>query len=166
VRDAIEGGVVYKLTNIFNGKAYVGKHEGDDHTDRINEHVRTSRSKGRGRNYAVHNAISKYGIEAFDIEVLERCGTAADLLFAEKWHILLCGTYYSGYNGTFGGEGRSGHSPSVKTRALLSAAMKAFWTPEKREAAAEERDAKHWSALRKRFAASFPISAARHRPEV
>jgi group I intron endonuclease len=58
---------IYKLTNICNGKFYIGKTFSIK--QRINDH-KTSKNKVSNKTF-IKNAISKYGWESFKIEILE-----------------------------------------------------------------------------------------------
>ncbi len=93
-------GVIYKLTNNLNCKAYVGQ---------------TTRSiEVRFREHAVAdsrigNAIRKYGAENFSCEVVEECESRAELDEREIfWIAHFDCKSPNGYNLTDGGEGGSG----------------------------------------------------------
>lgn len=99
---------VYVITNLVNGKQYVGKARNArkrwwDHCVRATY----------GSTQAVHCAIRKYGRGAFVVEVLERVADEAGAFEAERRHIARLRTTEVGYNMTAGGEGCSGyrHTP-------------------------------------------------------
>lgn len=95
--------IIYLLTNLVNGKRYVGK------TSRSLE-VRWQGHLGSARrgdsDMLVCRAIKKHGSNAFKREVLEEY-TDERLGETEKFWISLLGTHVSqgGYNLTFGGDG-------------------------------------------------------------
>ena len=63
-------GYIYKHTNKKNGKVYIGKTL-DKPEDRWRDHVNEANS---GKyNYRFHNAIRKYGEDAFSMEIIEKC---------------------------------------------------------------------------------------------
>jgi len=89
--------IVYKTTNLINGKIYIGK----DSKNNI---------KYYGSGKILKNSIKKYGIENFSKEVLETCESLHDLNIREIYWI----NFYDstnreiGYNLAPGGEGNSG----------------------------------------------------------
>lgn len=85
---------IYKITKKSNGKSYIG--QSNDIKRRINEH------QGK-RDLAIDQAIQKYGIDAFDYEVLEEC-SLEELDEREKYWIQYFNTYKGfGYNCNAGG---------------------------------------------------------------
>lgn len=86
--------VVYKTTNMVNGKIYVGKYEGD-------------RESYLGSGYILKKAIKKYGKENFKREIIERCNSIKELIEKEKYWIktLDCTNPKIGYNVAEGGTG-------------------------------------------------------------
>lgn len=68
---------IYKITNLINQKIYIGQSK-NIHI-RIKEHLRSTINAAR-KDYdvSIHRAIRKYGIDAFQLDVLEIC--AADEL--------------------------------------------------------------------------------------
>lgn len=68
---------IYKITNLINGKFYIG--QSIDVNNRLYEH-QTDRKSG----HAIDTAIAKYGKENFLYEVLERC-KQEDLLARERY---------------------------------------------------------------------------------
>ena len=61
-----------------------------------------SRSQNGIKNYALYNAIRKYGIENFSFEVIEEC-LEKELDEKEVSYIEEYNSYYGGYNSTLGG---------------------------------------------------------------
>ena len=61
---------VYKLTNIINGKVYIG--ETSNFVDRMSTYRSVSRGRTNKNNVdAIHTAVREYGFDSFAIEVLE-----------------------------------------------------------------------------------------------
>lgn len=92
---------IYLLTNILNGKQYVGF---TNHlTKRLIQHKSAS---SRGSNYLIHKAIRKYGWENFKMEILfETPDREHALKIVEPAMITKYSTRTTGYNLTAGGEG-------------------------------------------------------------
>jgi group I intron endonuclease len=111
--------LIYCITNLVNGKQYVGK---------------TSRSvarrwwwhkycAGHGSCCAVHLAIVKYGVDSFSIESIDCASSEKELCEKEVFHIARLNTRApSGYNLTLGGEGATGWTPSEECRQKISRA--------------------------------------------
>ena len=95
--------VVYVVRHIVDGKIYVGKTT-RKLRKRIMEHLQNCRISYFDR------AIRKYGLENFDISILEECETIDELNEREKFWIreLNC-KIPNGYNLTDGGEGIVGY---------------------------------------------------------
>ena len=96
--------VVYKVSNIIDGKIYVGKTT-RNLRKRIMEHLQNCRISYFDR------AIKKHGIESFEIAIIEECTTIEELNEREKFWIkeLNC-KIPNGYNLTDGGEGVVGYT--------------------------------------------------------
>ena len=102
-------GVIYKWTNLINGKVYVGKTVSEK--KRISAHLRDRRFKS-----AFHDALDKYGADNFKYEVLfitksnsnSNIDTVLNAL--EKFYIkkFRANDKKYGYNLTKGGDGVSG----------------------------------------------------------
>jgi group I intron endonuclease len=91
--------VVYKTTNLINGKIYVGQDSKNN-------------PKYLGSGIALNNAIKKYGKENFKKEILENCSDKVEMDEKEKYWIehLKARDKKIGYNITKGGEGCLGCS--------------------------------------------------------
>ena len=115
-------GVVYKIQNKSNGKIYIGKTKRTLDV-RMTEHLYNSRSHCN-KSY-IDLAIGKYGIDAFDVAVVEECLTEDELNQKEKFWIrqLNCKVPH-GYNLTDGGDGVSGKERSLEYRKKMSKANK------------------------------------------
>lgn len=124
--------IVYKTTNLINGKSYVGK-------DSKNRH------EYLGSGIVLNKSIKKYGKENFIKETVAWCDTKEHLNFLEKFYIKFFNTRVPrGYNLTDGGDGGpirkgmhnskehgrkvsktlTGRKPSVRTREIWSAQRK------------------------------------------
>lgn len=94
-------GVIYKITNLINGKIYIGQTI-QNLKDRWYRHCGYSGSEGE-QNMVIKKAIHKYGKENFTIEELESC-QAVDLNEKERYWINYYNSYKEGYNATKGGQ--------------------------------------------------------------
>ena len=112
--------VVYLITNLINGKKYVGK---TVHTlsDRWSQHKYAAR---RDRKHShLHSAMRRYGIGAFRAEVICTCSAEKELFRQERYFIKRYGTKNRrhGYNLTDGGEiGPVGMVHSKESRRKMS----------------------------------------------
>ena len=117
---------IYKITNIVNGKIYVGKSK-NPIDKRLVNHFWTSEHR-QDSGVAIHNAIRKYGKENFKIEEIDRCNTIDELNKKEIYWIekLHARDKDIGYNIAKGGEGGiggpmfAGHTHSEETRRMMS----------------------------------------------
>lgn len=85
---------IYKITNLVNGKIYIGK-------DTVSD------KNYYGSGVLIKRAIEKYGIENFKKEILEECISNNDLCLKEKYWIEYYGStnLEIGYNISKGGDG-------------------------------------------------------------
>lgn len=98
--------IIYKTTNLINGKFYIGKDEKNN-----------PNYFGSGLN--LKKAILKYGIENFQKEILETCLTRDELNEREKyWINELSGTTI-GYNIAEGGSGGDTYSNNPKLSEIV-----------------------------------------------
>jgi group I intron endonuclease len=96
--------IVYKITNIKNGKPYIGKTEYSlEH--RWNRHLSSARN---GSKFRFHSAIRKYGEDCWDLSVIETYQTEDENFINEKeshFIKLFESDTKRGYNATSGGTG-------------------------------------------------------------
>ena len=112
--------IVYLVTNLVNGKQYVG------------ETVRTLVQRWyqhtlvkSGKRTVLRSAISKYGVENFKVETLGTYLSKKEMDDAERFYIKNLNTMVpNGYNRTEGGDGCSGLNISKETREKMSKAKK------------------------------------------
>lgn len=90
-------GFIYKITNKVNNKVYIGQ-------TRYTVEFRWRQHQHKQDNCYFHNAIRKWGVDNFTVEILEKCDV--DLLDSrEIFYIAKYDSYKSGYNSTLGEEG-------------------------------------------------------------
>lgn len=116
--------IIYKLTNLANGKIYVG-FTSKSLDERWKKHLRDAKN---GRKTYLSNAIRKYGKDKFSREIIYSTQDLDDAkTVAEQKCILELNSHFlngRGYNMTFGGEGTLGHKHSEETKKKLSMAGK------------------------------------------
>lgn len=95
-------GYIYLIENKINGKKYVGQ-TSYSITQRFQEHIRNS---NRFPERTLYRAFHKYGIDSFDLILLEEV-EEKELSQRECFWIQKFNTYQNGYNETLGGEGTS-----------------------------------------------------------
>lgn len=108
---------IYKITNLINGKCYVGqsvdiqkrwKREKEDASN-INSH---------SYEYPLMRAFRKYGFDNFIFEVIEEC-KIEELNEKEVYWIDYYDTFFHGYNQTLGGDATS-RQPKEKIIGIIS----------------------------------------------
>lgn len=94
-------GTLYKITNVINGKVYIGKTY-QSIEERWKEHQKDSQ---RFSTRPLYKAMRKYGVENFSIESLGQYNEGQleekEIEVIEKYN-----SFISGYNATLGGDGR------------------------------------------------------------
>lgn len=96
--------LIYKIQNKINNKVYIGKTNRTLQV-RWNEHKRYANDKTRTN--TLYCAMRKYGINNFQISILENNIPNNAIFEKEQEYIKKYDSYYNGYNETFGGEGES-----------------------------------------------------------
>ena len=106
---------IYKITNLANGKIYIGKHSTNKLCDSY---------MGSGK--ILCKAKAKYGKDSFKKEIIAFSDNEDSLNFLEKFYIKKYKSQDSsiGYNITDGGEGTTGFHQSEASRKKISAANK------------------------------------------
>ena len=94
-------GYIYKVTNLINQKAYIGKTVGSIE-ERWKEHKRDCK---RFSDRPLYRALNKYGIDNFKVELVEEVDIK-NLSEREIYWIGYYHTYTEGYNATLGGDGK------------------------------------------------------------
>ena len=96
-------GAIYKIVNSINDKVYVGKTiYSIDH--RWKRHLIDCRRKERAYRSHLYDAMNKYGVDKFRIELIEECEDSV-LDERERYWIKSYDSIRNGYNLTHGGEG-------------------------------------------------------------
>lgn len=96
-------GTIYKITNSFNNKVYIGQTR-QTLLQRWYEHLWNARN---GKDYYLYRAMRKYGMKNFTIEKIEECPNE-ELNQKEIDYIKKYNSYIpNGYNSTKGGEGNT-----------------------------------------------------------
>ncbi len=105
---------IYKITNIVNGKIYIGQTI-HSVTDRFRRHC-----NGHSKNMLIGKSIKKYGKENFVCETIYECVDIKELNEKEEYYILHCGSMVPlGYNISKGGFNKL-MSEETKTKISLS----------------------------------------------
>ena len=140
-------GVIYLRTNKINGKKYVGLT-----TDLKARQAEWKCLKQPYAGNVINNARKKYGIDAFDFEILKECEDE-ELDYWEKYYIKELNTKKPyGYNMTEGGDGCPGYIHSEETRKKISDANKGrkFSEEHKRHISESKKGLKHTAEQNKK----------------
>ena len=114
--------VVYKITNIVNGKIYVGSSL--SFYKRYLTYKKNVNTKP-ARQMVVEKAMIKYGMENFFFEILEKVQDKSKILEREQyWIDTLCPFDPFGYNINKRASSRMGMKTSLETRAKMSETRK------------------------------------------
>ncbi len=105
----------------MNGKCYVGKTTYSFET-RKKAHIRESLREKPKTHF--HKALRKWGLDAFDWQIIEVAESEEELNKLEQLHISKENSYVAGYNQTLGGDGQKGWVPNDDTRKLWSSQRK------------------------------------------
>jgi group I intron endonuclease len=98
--------IIYKTTNLINGKIYVGQRKTDDLNDGYIGDGILSQIYAK-YHYLFHRAVRKYGYENFKREIIEYCFYEEQLSSREIYWIKKLNAHWTcgGYNMTWGGDG-------------------------------------------------------------
>lgn len=120
--------VIYKLTNIVNGKVYVGQ-TSISFKKRLLKHIYDARTESKRRKHYLQRALAKYGFDNFIVEILETCEKKK----LDEREIYWIAHFNStdpelGYNCTYGGQGnRRSIDLSQEARDIISKTHKEKW---------------------------------------
>lgn len=104
-------GYIYKITNLINGKIYIGQHKYDK-SELDNSYIASG--------LVINESIKKYGLENFKRELIDTADTLEELNQKEKYYIKVFNSIApNGYNLTEGGDGVV--SPSEEVRNKMAA---------------------------------------------
>lgn len=99
-------GYIYKITNLINKHNYIGQ-TSISIEERFKQHCYNSFNHKKGKDeydYPLHRAIRKYGVDNFEISLIEECNddllNEKEIYYIKKYH-----GYDDGYNATLGGDG-------------------------------------------------------------
>ena len=141
-------GHIYKITNLINGKIYIGKTIKTPEK-RWQEHIRKAK---QFTNRYLYDAMNHYGYDNFKIESIEEC-LNEELDKREIYWINYYDSYNKGYNMTLGGEGGdtwSKNNNKEKTSKKLSKALKGRkFTAEHRKNISKALKGKHYLTFTK-----------------
>lgn len=119
---------IYLITNLVNGKKYVGQSNNIEKRFRDHRNNALSDKTNEKNNQIIYRAMRKYGFDNFSFEILIEC--EEDLLdLMEIYYIKKYNTYIHwkgnwGYNMTLGGNTVKGLKMSNKARKKISEAFK------------------------------------------
>ena len=113
---------IYKITNLINGKCYIGKT--NNFKRREKDHFRLAITEGHKEyDKTLYRAIRKYGKENFKFEIIEELEDYSIAGKREQYWIKYYNSFNDGYNESEGGDGGSskGHCKGDDNgRALLT----------------------------------------------
>lgn len=96
---------IYRIVNTINNKCYIG--QSINLAVRIRAHIRYI--KRNTEKQVIYNAIRKYGVDNFSIEIVTilppHDNLKKNLDLCEKIYIAIYDSYKNGYNSTLGGDG-------------------------------------------------------------
>lgn len=95
---------IYKIYNDKNCKLYIGQTKQTLKT-RFQAHINAA--KRDNEKTKIYNAMNKYGINNFHIELIEDNLTKEEVDDRERYWIEYYDSYYNGYNSTLGGQNHS-----------------------------------------------------------
>lgn len=116
--------VIYKATNLINGKCYIGKTVHKLDTRKLEHNSCAKRS-----NDYFHRSIRKYGKDNFKWEIIYECDDELILNVMETMKIIVEHSHVSennGYNLTWGGDGISGYKHTEESKIKIRESNKGY----------------------------------------
>ena len=124
---------IYKYENKINHHIYIG--QSIDINKRLREHLFHAKTEtSEEYNYPIHAAIRKYGIENFDVQIIEIIDKKL-LNEREQYWIKYYDSYHNGYNCTHGGQSGEHNGKEVEIYNLDGEYIKSYSSA--REAASD-----------------------------
>lgn len=110
--------IIYRITNLINGKIYIGL-TSQKFTTRMSQHKTNALTKKI--NHPLYNSIRKIGMDNFKMEIIEKCKNEDEMIEREIYYINLYNTtnINVGYNIQSGGT-TTNHSNVTKNKILES----------------------------------------------
>lgn len=101
---------IYKITNLINGKIYIGK--SIDIQRRFRSHINESLDENKpSYHHTIHRAMRKYGSDNFSFDILEECAedklNEREMYWISFFDCCVLDGSDKGYNMTRGGDGSS-----------------------------------------------------------
>lgn len=117
--------VIYKITNIANGKIYIGQTV--NYSERVKSHKRVAFGRNaRDRHKPLYKAFLKYGLNSFKFEIIETCTSYEEANFLEIFFIKkFKSTVDSGFGYNLDLGGKNGKK-SEYTKSKISEAHKGY----------------------------------------
>lgn len=119
---------IYKITNRVNGKIYIGQSR-NIHARWIG-HKTAATNPNSKKDSVLYNAMRKYGIENFEIEVIEECLPEQlddrEIFYIKEYKSCIKDNREIGYNMNFGGSGNNGYGKPVCQYSLDGKYIKTF----------------------------------------
>ncbi len=118
---------LYKIKNIKNDKCYIGWTSKTIET-RWKEHKSDALKKRDNRKF--YNAIRKYGVDSWEIEMICEVKDKKEAILKEIELISLYDSYINGYNSTLGGDGNNNIKMSEESNKKRSESLKGRKKPD------------------------------------
>lgn len=96
--------IIYKITNTLTGLPYIG-YTKKTLEERWKSHYGQALKETKNRKF--YNAIRKYGIDCWTLEIIETVETPDEAKDKEIFYISHFNSYHNGYNSTLGGDGNN-----------------------------------------------------------
>lgn len=129
---------IYKITNIINGKLYIGqavshilnhgRYRPYGRNGRFKCHISEAFSNKKHQSQYLNNAIKKYGIKNFKVELISNCNTENANDYEIFYIKLYNSTFPNGYNLNYGGKVIK-HTDESKKR--VSQGLKKYYKTQK-----------------------------------
>lgn len=113
--------IIYKITNTVTSMSYIGYSKQSINT-RWKQHYKQALKEDKNRKF--YNAIRKYGIDAWVLEIIDTAVDAAEAKNKEIEYIKQYNSYHAGYNSTLGGDGNNGIIMSKESNNARSKKLK------------------------------------------